>query len=151
MAQTRRGGPIGFGRRRSPVVETHTYICSWRVFVLTMVVVGVVALLCDAIWHPWIVYGPFVDIGFALGAGALVGRGSTLVLSPETVQSLGGTCNWEHLELARTPFGEVLRTKRGAKAQRITVFLRLYGVDWGEGPIGDDVRAWAPHLLAERE
>ncbi len=144
--RVRRTG-LSFGRRRSRSVETHVHICSWRVAAIAVLVIGIAAFAADALWHPWVVFGPFVDIALAIGGGAAVAKLTQLELSPEAVITVGGTCRWEDLEIVSTRFDDVLRTKRGISAQRIGVVLRLYGPDWRRGPIGDDMRAWAPGLL----
>jgi hypothetical protein len=56
---------------------------------------------------------------------------------------------WSELELAPGRWGMELRTpvETTERSRRFGVVLDWYDADWRDGPIGQDLRRWAPELL----
>jgi hypothetical protein len=70
-------------------------------------------------------------------------------LSPAGARFGRRRASWDALELAPGRWGMELRTpaETTERNQRFGVVLDWYDADWREGPIGQDLRRWAPELL----
>ena len=86
---------------------------------------------------------------------------SNLVLSPDGLEVFGVEMPWSNVvriesvhRRGRTRDVMVLHRgivwSHGGRAVR-EIDLTGFDASWRSGPIGDDVRSWAPHLLTESE
>jgi hypothetical protein len=123
--------------------EVHTYRWPWQRVGLGTLAVAVVAVVAVR----WLGYAPAVGVGTVLVMAAWFRWGNRLDLADDEVSWGFRRARWDELEL-RVQAGRVMLATTGGLSLRgrIKARLHLYDPEWATGPIGDDLRRWAPDL-----